>query len=309
MFDGDVHRGILKRGQEDLDAEFLKNRLQLRARFRKDAVFVTVLVDHCDGARKVERTRRDFEFQDPEPAQETTGLFLLRIIKNFFRRALFVNEALVHVKHAAGHFPGKLHLMRHDHHGFLLPRQFPDDALHLADAGRVQGAGRLVKEDDIRVHGEGPGNGDALLLSAGHLVGVVHLLFCQADHPQQFHRPVVCLLPAQMQQLYRCEHHVLNGGHVAEQVIRLEDHAHFPAHERDVAALRRDILAVQENLPRSRALQQVHAVEQGGFSRAGRADNGDDIPVVDDSVNIPERNGVPVFFSQMPDLNHVLRSP
>ena len=68
----------------------------------------------------------------------------------------------------------------HDH-GHSLAGQLLHDLQDLADHLRVEGRGRLVEEHEGRLHGEGAGDRDALLLPAGELVGVDLLLGRQAD--------------------------------------------------------------------------------------------------------------------------------
>ena len=70
-------------------------------------------------------------------------------------------------------------------HGGLLLRQTPDDLEHLAGELRVQGGGGLIKAEDVRGQGQGPGDGDPLLLAAGELVGVVSRPLCQPHFGQQ----------------------------------------------------------------------------------------------------------------------------
>ena len=50
---------------------------------------------------------------------------------------------------------------------------------------RVEVAGRLVGQHQRRVHGQGAGDGDALLLAAGQLVGEMLLAVGQADLVEQ----------------------------------------------------------------------------------------------------------------------------
>ena len=50
-----------------------------------------------------------------------------------------------------------------------------------APARRVEVAGGLVAEDDLGPGGEGPGNGDPLLLSAGELARAVTEAVLEAD--------------------------------------------------------------------------------------------------------------------------------
>ena len=61
-----------------------------------------------------------------------------------------------------------------DHeHGHALLGQLPHDGEDFAGQLRVQRRGRLVEVDDLRVGGKGAGDGDALLLAARKLAGVV----------------------------------------------------------------------------------------------------------------------------------------
>ena len=78
----------------------------------------------------------------------------------------------------------------HDHGAFAV-FQGADDLQHLAGELRVQGGGRLVKAQNIRLQGQRPGNGRPLLLPAGKLTGVAPGL---GGHPylskQRFGLPV-----------------------------------------------------------------------------------------------------------------------
>ena len=57
---------------------------------------------------------------------------------------------------------------------------------HLGLDGHVQGGDGLVADDELRVHGEGAGDADALALAAGELVGeTVGVLLVEADDLQQ----------------------------------------------------------------------------------------------------------------------------
>ncbi len=52
---------------------------------------------------------------------------------------------------------------------------------------QVEVAGGLVGQDDGGVVGEGPGDGDALLLAAGELEGLVAVALPEADLLEQLH--------------------------------------------------------------------------------------------------------------------------
>jgi hypothetical protein len=67
-------------------------------------------------------------------------------------------------------FPGKAHFVGHHHHGHALLGQGLHDVQDLTDHFRIQRRRGLVEEHDFGIHGQGPGNGHPLLLSAGKLV-------------------------------------------------------------------------------------------------------------------------------------------
>ena len=56
---------------------------------------------------------------------------------------------------------------------------------HLADQLRVERRGGLVEEHELRLHGQGAGDGDALLLPAGELRRVGVQLVVEADPREQ----------------------------------------------------------------------------------------------------------------------------
>jgi hypothetical protein len=70
--------------------------------------------------------------------------------------------------------------------GFAVEREKQVDD-RLAGA-LVKVAGGLIGEQQCRPHHEGPGNGDALLFSAGQLVRVMTLALFQANRAQRLER-------------------------------------------------------------------------------------------------------------------------
>ena len=74
----------------------------------------------------------------------------------------------------AGAFLGQLLAVGDEHNGFaLLAVQPVKNVHHRAAGGGVQRAGGLIRQQKAGVVGHGPGNGHALLLAAGKLVGLV----------------------------------------------------------------------------------------------------------------------------------------
>ena len=102
-----------------------------------------------------------------------------------------------------------------------------EDPVDLVAGLGVELAGRLVGQDQERVLHQGPGDGHALLLAAGELVGAVVEAVAQADLREQLGGPLLLLrrhAPGQER-----HQHVLEGREVADQVERLEDEADLVA--------------------------------------------------------------------------------
>ena len=68
-------------------------------------------------------------------------------------------------------------------------RQAAQQGQDLLAVGRVEVAGRLVAQDRLRLGDQGAGDGDALHLAAGHLLGEVLGAVAQADAVQGGARP------------------------------------------------------------------------------------------------------------------------
>ncbi len=56
--------------------------------------------------------------------------------------------------------------MGDDDHGSAFFRQFTHDLQHFSNQFGIKGRGRFVKQDYFRLHGESPGDGGTLLLTA-----------------------------------------------------------------------------------------------------------------------------------------------
>ena len=163
----------------------------------------------------------------------------------------------------------------------------------------------LVKEHDAGLHGQGPGNGHALLLSARQLAGVLARTG-QDSHPvEQPAGPLLGLLPARLQHVNGGQGDVLKGGHMRVELEVLEDHADPGAQPLDVGPGPLHGLAVHEDLPFLKSLQPVDAPEQGALARAaGAAD--DDLPAAPDGLGDAAEglNVLPVPQAHVSDLDH-----
>ena len=106
----------------------------------------------------------------------------------------------------------------------------------LTDERGVERARRLVEQNYLRVHGEGPGDADALLLAAGELAGVEVGPVLDSYCPKVLHGDGPGLALAHALDVHRPRHHVLDGSHVREQVEMLEHHLDARPTPRDLAA-------------------------------------------------------------------------
>ena len=69
------------------------------------------------------------------------------------------------------------------------PQHVVDIGAHRGPQRGIEGGEGLVEEDDLGIGGQGAGQGDALLLPAGELVGVAAGQAGQADQFQQLVHP------------------------------------------------------------------------------------------------------------------------
>jgi len=97
---------------------------------------------------------------------------VLGALEEVLGRALFKDLALVHEQDAVRHLAREPHLVRDHDHGHAVAGQPFHDVENLADHLGIEGRGGLVEEHDLGVHGQGAGDGHALLLSAREIVGV-----------------------------------------------------------------------------------------------------------------------------------------
>ncbi len=130
-------------------------------------------------------------------------------MRKFLRLAVLHDDAAVDEDDPVGCLTGKAHLVGHHQHGHALLRQRLHDAQHLAHHFRVQRGGRLVEEHDLRLQGQRTGDGDALLLAAGELIGIGVTLVRQPHGLEQGHGPLLGGLFIHTLHLHRGQHDVV----------------------------------------------------------------------------------------------------
>ena len=195
--------------------------------------------------------------------------------------------ALIQNRHAAADLFYHAHLMGNDDHGNAeslidIPDQLQDGMGRL----RVQGAGGLVTEQNLRISGQSPGNGNSLLLAAGKLGWISICLVWQSYYLQKLHGSFFRVCFIYSRKLQR-ETDIFQTGSLHQQVKTLKNHGDFPAH---LSKLRcgkgTDILAVYEDLAFRGPLQHVDTADQRTLSRSAHTDDSVDIAIPNGQIYI-----------------------
>src|SRR5215471_16818037 len=154
--------------------------------------------------------------------QEIARTLIFRIIKNQFWWPLLHNNSFIHEDHMIGHLTGKTHLVCHHHHRHTFLGKLAHDLEHLADQLRIERRSGFVKEHEFGVHGERTSNSNALLLAAGELVRIDMGFLDEANFVKQDHSALSYFSPRLMQYMDWRLDHILQGGHVREEVKTLK---------------------------------------------------------------------------------------
>ena len=121
--------------------------------------------------------------------------------------------------------------MRHHNHGPAFFCQRLHHLEHVPDQLGIQGRGRLIKQHDLRLHGQGPGNGHPLLLPTRQVRRIFALcLLVQANLAQILDCPVTRIGFRQAKHMHRRLHDIFQRSHVAPQIKVLEHHGQSGTH-------------------------------------------------------------------------------
>ena len=176
--------------------------------------------------------------------------------------------AAIHEHNRVGDGAGEPHFVRDDHHGHSVAGEVDHDVEHLLDHLGVEGARRLVEEHDLRLHAQGPRDGDALLLPAGELRGILVGLLGNADTAEKLQGDLARLVPRQLAHEPRRQHEIFNDCQVRKEVELLKHHADLALHGGDVLHVPRELGAGDHDAAGVVLLEPVDAPDQRGFSRA-----------------------------------------
>ena len=95
-----------------------------------------------------------------------------RGVEDLLGRAGLDDAAGVEEAHRFGDLAGEAHLVGGDHHRHAARPKVANDVEDLADELGVERRGDLVEQHHVGVHRQRPGDGDALLLATGQLIGI-----------------------------------------------------------------------------------------------------------------------------------------
>ena len=146
---------------------------------------------------------------------------------------------------------------------------------------RVERAQRLVEEQDRRFEDQGPGQGDALLLSSRHLVGATPGVL---GEPDQLQRLLDASLPGPLVEVLappQAVGDVLVDVEMREERVALEDRVDRAL----VGRALRDVDPVEEDLAVGRLLEPAQHAQRGGLSAARRAEEREELTGLDLEVD------------------------
>ena len=160
-------------------------------------------------------------------------------------------------------------------------------------ANWVQAGGGLVQYEHGGLHGNNAGDGDPALLSAGQLKGgfFQHVL-PQPNKLGGLAHPAVDL-PLVQPHVFGAKGDILIDGLLKELVLRVLKHqSHLEAGLAGALLALPDIPALEEDAAGGGLEQPVEVLDEGGFARAGVADDAQVLPAVGGKVHVHQG---PVF--------------
>ena len=190
-----------------------------------------------------------------------------------------------------GYAAGKLHLVGHDQHRHALLGKAAHHVQHLADQLRIQGGGRLVEVDDLRVQGKASGDCHPLLLAAGELDRVAFKLVRHADPGQGMDCTLSGLFSVDFPSGRQAEGDVFEHRLVQKQVVALKHKGSLLPDPRnllfgDCVQIVGPIVEGQGS--RVRPLKEIDAAQEGRLAGAGGSQDGDHVALLHRQINALE---------------------
>src|ERR1051326_1180263 len=179
---------------------------------------------------------------------------------------------------------------QHDRFSFVV--ECLKDGHDLFRRARVEISRRLVSEHDCRIRDERACDGDALLLSAGQLRGLIAFASFQSHAMQRVERRFVPLLarPSELAVQQR-QLDVLDRRRAREQIEALKNEADLRvANDGALVAIElRDVDSVEQVRSGRRTIEAAEDVHQRRLAGAGRSHDRDEVAFVDEKIDAVER--------------------
>jgi hypothetical protein len=210
-------------------------------------------------------------------------------------RAHLLDAAVVHDRDPVGEHERLLLVVRHvEHRDAELLVDLLDLELELLAQALVEGAERLVHEDQLRLVDEAAGDRDTLLLPARQLLGLAAGVGAQRYRLEHRHDAALDLAAGELAHAQR-EGDVLEDGHVRHQRVVLKHHA-------EAALARRHgghVLAVDEDAAGRRRHHAGDDVEERRLSRAARPQQRHELAGGDRKLEPAERDDAAVRLADI----------
>ena len=207
-----------------------------------------------------------------------------RAVHQLLGAGALVQPARLQHGHAVADGQGLLGVVGHDHAAGTAAGQHtgqlgPQPQAHL----HVEVGEGFVQQHQGAAGGQGPGQGQALPLAAGKLMGVALFEPLEAQQLQQPSGTAAVLAAPQP------ETGIPPGVEVGEQGVVLKHHAHAAALGRQPALGPRHLLAADSHHPTVGALKAGDQPQQGGLAATGRAQQAHQFPRTQLEVDVPQR--------------------
>ncbi len=231
--------------------------------------------------------------------EEQLGALFFGGAEDFFGGADFDNLTFVEEDHAVGNGAGEAHFVGNDQHGHARAGQFYHHIEHFFNHFGVKGRGRFVEEHDFGLHRQGAGDGDPLLLAARELTGVLVGLVGDAYPFEQLQGGFFGFFFAPFAYLNGSQGDVLEHGQMREEIELLEDHTGFHANQLDVVGIIVEFDAIHNDGAALVFFEPVDGANEGGFARARRPKDDNDLAFADFKIDIFEGLEVPIPFADI----------
>lgn len=186
----------------------------------------------------------------------------------------------------------------HDDGGAVLI-EFGEQAHHLGTILRVEVTRWLVGKDELRTEDHGAGDGYALLLSAGELVGEV--LGTMADvHALHHLLHLLLALALRYAEIGERQFDVLFHIELVDEVETLKDEAYLSLADGRALVLMQSghLFVAKPVLARGGVVEESEDVEERGLATAGWTHDGDKLAVLYFKRYLVERDGLDFFRTE-----------